>query len=93
MGTNQFFFLDINRSAEERPAQAAYNKGFAQRKALLGSSSNMNVEISVNRYSSFEGLDNELLPNMRVGIIFDLESDANLIWQVGADCRVVFTRM
>ena len=53
----------------------------------------MNVEISVNRYSSFEGLDNEILPNMRVGIIFDLESDANLIWQVGADCRVVFTRM
>ena len=29
MGTNQLFFVDTNRSAEERPAQAAYNKGFA----------------------------------------------------------------
>ena len=41
----------------------------------------------------FEGLDNELLPNRKVGIIFDLESDANLIWQAGADCRVVVTGM
>ena len=41
----------------------------------------------------FEGLDNELLPNMKVGIIFDLESDANLIWQAGADCRLVVTKM
>ena len=93
MGTNQLFFLDTNRNAEERPAQAAYNKGFAQRKALLGTSSNVNVEIPLNRYSFFEGPDNELLPSMKVGIIFDLESDANLIWQAGADCRVVVTGM
>ena len=83
MGTNQLFFLDTNRSAEERPAQAAFNKGFAQRKALLGTSSNVNVEIPLNCYSFFEGLNNELLPNMKVGIILDLESDANLIWQAG----------
>ena len=56
-------------------AQAAYNKGFAQRKALLGTSSNVNVEIPLNRYSFFEGLDNKLLPNRKVGIICDLESD------------------
>ena len=93
MGTNRLFFLDTNRSAEERPAQAAYNKGFAQRKALLGTSSNVNVEIPLNRYSIFERLDNELLPNMKFGIIFDLESDANLIWQGGADCRAVVTGM
>ena len=93
MGTNQLFFLDTNRSAEERPARAAYNKGFAQRKTLLGTSSNVNVEIPLNRYSFFEGLDNELLPNMKVGIIFDLDSDANLIGQAGADCRVVVTGM
>ena len=68
MGTNQLFFLDTKRSAEERPTQAAYNKGFAQRKALLGTSSNVNVEIPLNRYSFFEGLDNELLPKMKVGI-------------------------
>ena len=93
MVTNQLFFLDTRRSAEERPAEAAYNKGFVQRKALLGTSSNVNVEIPLNYYSFFEGLDNELLPNMKVGIIFDLDSDANLIWQAGADCRVVVTGM
>ena len=29
MGTNQLFLLDVNRHAEERPAQAAYHKEFA----------------------------------------------------------------
>ena len=79
MGTNQLFFLDTSLSAEERYDQAVYNKGFAQRKVLLGTSSNVNVEIPLNRYSFFGGLDNELLPNIKVGITFDLESDANLI--------------
>ena len=79
MGTNQLFFLDTSLSAEERDDQAVYNKGFAQRKVLLGTSSNVNVEIPLNRYSFFGGLDNELLPNIKVGITFDLESDANLI--------------
>ena len=53
----------------------------------------MNVEIPFDRYSFFEGLDNELLPNMKVGIIFNIESDANLIWQGADDCRVVVTKM
>ena len=34
-----------------------------------------------------------LLPNTRVELNIDIESDANIIWQVGADCRVVITRM
>ena len=93
IGTNQLFFLDVNRHAEEKPAEDNYKKGFAQRKTLLGVSSNVNVEIPLKRFSFFEGLDNELLPNMKVGIIFDLESDANLIWQAGADCRLVVTKM
>ena len=93
IGTNQLLFLDTNRNAEERPAQAKFNKGFAARKALLGTFSNVNVEIPLNRYSYFEGLDNELLPNMKAGIILDLESDDNLIWQASADCRVVVSSM
>ena len=91
MGTNQLFFLDTNDKREERPAQANYNKGFAQRKALLGTSSNVNVEIPLNRYFFFEGLDNELLPNMKIGLNFDLM--INLIWQKGANCRGVVTKM
>ena len=34
----------------------------------------------------------ELLPNTRVEINFEIESNGNLIWQAGADCRVVITR-
>ena len=34
-------------------------------------------------------LEDELLPNTRVEMNFEIESDGNLIWQAGADCRVV----
>ena len=38
-------------------------------------------------------LEDELLPNTRVDINFEIESDGNLIWQAGADCRVAINRM
>ena len=102
--SNEVFFLDTTRNAEEREFEvsstnqlakrrAAYNKGFALRKALLGVSSTANTEVPLNRYSFFEMLEDELLPNTRVEINFEIESDGNLIWQAGADCRVVITRM
>ena len=91
--TNEFFYLDTSRSAEERVAQAAYNKGFATRKALLGLSTVFNTEISLNRYAFFEALKDELLPSTQLELNLEIESDANLIWQAGADCRVMITRM
>ena len=93
-GTNEFFYLDIARHAEERVAQAAnYNKGFAVRKALLGTSATVSTEIPLNRYSFFSSLRDQILPNTRLEINLELESDANLIWQAGADCRVIITKM
>lgn len=91
-GTNEFYFIDDNRSAEERLAQVLYNKGFASRKALLGVSAIVNTEIPLNRYSFFEALEDQLLPNTKVEIQVTLESDDNLIWQAGADCRVVISK-
>ena len=38
-------------------------------------------------------LEDELLPNTRVEINFEIESDGNLIWQARGDRRVVITRM
>ena len=38
-------------------------------------------------------LQDELSPNTRVEMDFEIESDYNLIWQAGANCRVVITRM
>ena len=102
--SNEFFFLDTSRNAETREFEVSganqlakrrptYNKGFALRKALLGTLSTVNTEIPLNRYSFFEMLEDELLPNTRVEINFEIESDSNLIWQAGADCRVLITRM
>ena len=66
VATNEFYFLDTTTAAEERPAQATYNKGFAVRKALLGVSAKVNCEIPLNRYSFFEALEDKLLPNTKI---------------------------
>ena len=38
-------------------------------------------------------LEDELLPNARVGLNLQIKSDGNLIWQAGANCRVIIIRM
>ena len=73
--------------------KANYNKGFAVRKALLGDSATVRCEIPLNRYSFFESLENKLLPNTKIELNIELESDGNLIWRAGGnDCRVILTR-
>ena len=62
-----------------------YNKGFAARKVLLGASAEVNCEIPLNRYSFFEELQDNLLPNMRIDLDIEIDSDKNLIWRGGAD--------
>ena len=91
-GTNEFFHIDMNRSAEERTARATYNSGFAARKLLLNAGATANAEIPLNRYGFFESLFNELLPNSRIELNIDLESDANLVWRVTDNCRVVLSK-
>ena len=91
--TNEFFHLDTSRSAEERPAQALYNKGFAERKLLLGVSNTVSRELPLNRYSFFEALDRNMLPSGRMELNIEFESDANLIWQGADNCRVILTKL
>ena len=72
---------------------ANYNKGFALRKTLLGASATVRCEIPLNRYSFFEALENKLLPNTKIELNIELESDNNLIWRsAGNACRVILTR-
>ena len=72
---------------------ANYNKGFSIRKLLLGDSSIVRCEIPLNRYSFFESLEDKLLPNTKIELNIELESDGNLIWRTGGnDCRVILTR-
>ena len=61
-----------------------YNKGFAARKLLLGTSAEVNCEIPLNRYSFFEELQDKVLPNVKIELQIEMENDKNLIWRVGA---------
>ena len=73
--------------------EANYNKGFAIRKLSLGNSETVRCEIPLNRYSFFESLEDKLLPNTKIELNIELESDSNLIWRAGGnDCRVILTR-
>ena len=91
--TNEFFHIDTSRNAEERADQADYNKGFALRKALLGTSGIVTRELPLNRYSFFEALERNLLPSGRIELNIEFESDANLIWQGADNCRVILTKL
>ena len=74
--------------------EANYNKGFAIRKVLLGDSATVRCEIPLNRYSFFETLEDKLLPNTKIELNIELESDNNLIWRAGGNnCRVVLSRL
>ena len=90
--TNEFFYLDVNRNADDTVG-ATNNAEFTERKKLLGASVVVNTEIPLNRYSFFEALEDELLPSTRLELNMQIESDANLIWQDANDCRVMITRM
>ena len=108
VGTNEFFYLDTSRHAEREEftdraiagganvittRNANYNKGFALRKALLGTSATVRCEIPLNRYSFFEALEDKLLPNTKIELNIEIESDNNVLWRTGGnDCRVILTR-
>ena len=108
VATNEFYYLDTSRNANKAEftlnatpvvtgRNANYNKGFAMRKALLGDSATVRCEIPLNRYSFFESLEDKLLPNTKIELNIELETDDNIIWRTnaGADaaCRVILTRL
>ena len=108
VATNEFYYLDTSRNSNKAEftlnatpvvtgRNANYNKGFAMRKALLGDSATVRCEIPLNRYSFFESLEDKLLPNTKIELNIELESDDNIIWRTnaGADaaCRIILTRL
>ena len=104
VATNEFYYLDTSRNANRAEfalnatpvvtgRNANYNKGFALRKVLLGDTGTVRCEIPLNRYSFFETLEDKLLPNTKIELNIELESDNNLIWRTGGNaCRVFLTR-
>ena len=109
VATNEFYHLDKTRNAERTEfndrvlagganvvttRNANYNKGFALRKALLDDSATVRCEIPLNRYSFFESLEDKLLPNKKIELNIEIETDNNLIWRAGGnDCRVILTKL
>ena len=112
VATNEFYYLDTTRNAERSEfadrvvaggantvtgRNANFNKGFALRKVILGDSATVRCEIPLNRYSFFESLEDKLLPNTKIELNIEIESDGNLIWRSNAagnaDCRVILTRL
>lgn len=85
--SNYFYYLDSRRTAN-----VGTNTGFLARKTILGASVNVNSEIPLTRYSFFEVLEDQILPNTKVEIQVEIESDANLVWENDADCRVIITK-
>ena len=59
----------------------------------MGTSVEVNCEIPLNRYPFFEALEDKLLPNTKIELNFEIESDANLVFQAGANCRVIVKRL
>ena len=88
--TNFIILTQIEAPKKDQP-KLLITKDLLQ--AVLGVSATVNTELPLNRYSFFERLHDELLPNSRLEINLVLESDANLIWQAADDCRVIVTKM
>ena len=105
VATNEFYHLDTSRNTERSEfalnatpvvtgRNANYNKGFALRNVLLGDSATVRCEIPLNRYSFFESLEDKLLPNTKIELNIEIETDNNLIWRNGGNaCRVILTRL
>ena len=104
IATNEFYYLDTSRNANRAEfalnatpvvtgRNANYNKGFALRKVVLGDSATVHCEIPLNRYSFFETLEDKLLPNTKIELNIEIETDNNVLWRAGGnDCRVILTR-
>ena len=103
IASNEFYFLDtsINPSADEfmvsgtnqlAKRRPAFNKGFPIRKEVLGTSSIVNCEIPLNRYSFFNVLNNKLLPGEKFELFVEIENDNNLTWRTTlVNLRTVIT--
>ena len=91
--SNELFYLDTNRHAQEDSADAITTKALQHGKLFWELSITVNTEIALNRYSFFNALQNELLPNTSLEINLEIESDSNIIWKAGDDCRVIVTKM
>jgi hypothetical protein len=76
---NAFWYID-----EREETDPTINKGFKFRNKAIVNGQTVNVKLPLNYFSFFDSLSGKLLPAMKLSLIFDLESDSNILWRVGA---------
>ena len=84
---NSFWYLDTDTTAVD-----ADNAGFAARRALTSNRKQVNVKISVNRYSFFEELEGRILPPMQLTFEVELNPDADLLFGNVDTTRITIDR-
>ena len=95
MGKDQLFYLDTSRAAEGRAAQAAFNSGFAKRKALTDGGVINEFSLPLNLYSYFAAFKNNLQPNLKTSILLQIEDDNNIVLRsaTAPASKVIITKL
>ena len=95
VGKDQFFYLDTSRAAEGRAGQAAYNSGFAKRKALTDGGAINEFSLPLNLCSYFAAFKNNLQPNLKTSILLQIEDDNNIVLRsaTAPASKVIITKL
>lgn len=74
-----FWYLD-----ETDNTDPATNSGFKFRNKNILHGETVNASLPLNCFSFFDSLSDKLLPAMQISLLFDLESDSNILWRAGS---------
>jgi hypothetical protein len=75
---NMFWYLD-----DKDEANVTTNEGFKFRNLSIRDGLIVHSQLPLNYFSFFDSLNNKILPPMQMNLIFDLESDNNILWRAG----------
>jgi hypothetical protein len=75
---NAFWYID-----EKEDTDPTTNQGFKFRNKAIIEGQTVNAKLPLNYFSFFDSLSGKLLPAMKISLIFDMESDSNILWRAG----------
>lgn len=75
---NTFWYLD-----EKDEPNIASNQAFKFRNIAILNGQTVHAQLPLNYFSFFDSLNDKIIPPMQMNLIFDLESDNNIIWRAG----------
>ena len=72
---NMFWYLD-----DKDEANVESNQAFRFRNTSILKGETVHAQLPLNYFSFFDSLNDKILPPMQMNLIFDLESDNNILW-------------